>query len=110
MAATTPTSSLPSSPQYSLAVLGTGSDVGKSIIAAGLCRILANANVSVAPFKGQNMSNNAYPALITGTDRYGEIGIAQAIQAKACRQAPRVEVSDPIMVLHRTITIIPLMC
>ena len=76
----------------SLAVLGTGSDVGKSILTAGICRVLRNAGVTVAPFKGQNMSNNAYPAL-TADGTYGEIGIAQAIQAKACRQIPRVEVS-----------------
>ena len=74
-----------------LAVLGTGSDVGKSILTAGLCRILSNAGVAVSPFKGQNMSNNAYPALTPDGD-YGEIGIAQAIQAQACRQVPRVEV------------------
>ena len=94
----------------SLAVLGTGSDVGKSILAAGICRVLSNhhqhqhnhhvvpsataataGKVVVAPFKAQNMSNNAYPALTPQGD-YGEIGIAQAIQARACRQVPRVEV------------------
>ena len=77
----------------SLAVLGTGSDVGKSILAAGLCRILSRhrTDLSVAPFKGQNMSNNAYPALTQQGD-YGEIGIAQAIQARACRHVPVVEV------------------
>lgn len=76
----------------SIAVLGTGSDVGKSILTAGICRIFSNAGVKVAPFKAQNMSNNAHPALDTATGGYGEIGIAQAIQAQACRQVPRVEV------------------
>ena len=48
----------------SLAVLGTMSDAGKSIIAAGLCRVLSNRGIKVAPFKAQNMSNNAAPALM----------------------------------------------
>ena len=49
----------------SLAVLGTGSDVGKTLIASGICRILKNHGIQVAPFKAQNMSNNAEPALIS---------------------------------------------
>lgn len=48
----------------SIAILGTGSDVGKSVITAGICRILSNHGVKVAPFKAQNMSNNAEPALL----------------------------------------------
>eukprot|EP00978_Attheya_sp_CCMP212_P004301 scaffold9421_cov47-Attheya_sp.AAC.2 len=80
----------------SLAVLGTGSDVGKSTIAAGLCRLLANHGVRVAPFKGQNMSNNSQPALRPdGT--YGEIGTAQAIQAEASRIPPRVEMNPVLL-------------
>jgi adenosylcobyric acid synthase len=51
----------------SLAVLGTGSDVGKTVITAGICRILHNHGIKVAPFKAQNMSNNAEPALISST-------------------------------------------
>eukprot|EP00980_Cylindrotheca_fusiformis_P015075 scaffold4157_cov136-Cylindrotheca_fusiformis.AAC.25 len=53
----------------SIAVLGTMSDAGKSIIAAGICRILSNQGVQVAPFKAQNMSNNASPALLPQKDR-----------------------------------------
>lgn len=81
----------------SLAVLGTGSDVGKSTIAAGICRILTNHGLSIAPFKGQNMSNNSRPALLPHGKGYGEIGIAQAIQAEACRILPRVEMNPVLL-------------
>ncbi len=62
---------------------GTGSDVGKSMLAAGLCRALTLRGFKVAPFKPQNMSNNA-----AITQDGGEIGRAQALQARACRLAP----------------------
>lgn len=82
-----------------LAVLGTGSDVGKTLIVCGICRLLSRNGVRVAPFKSQNMSNNASPALITATSSnnntsssWGEIGTAQALQAQACGLVPRVEV------------------
>jgi adenosylcobyric acid synthase len=81
----------------SLAVLGTGSDVGKSTITAGICRVLTNHGLIVAPFKGQNMSNNSKPALLPDGEGYGEIGIAQAIQAEACHMLPRVEMNPVLL-------------
>jgi adenosylcobyric acid synthase len=71
---------------------GTGSDVGKSLIAAGLCRIFANRGLSVLPFKPQNMSNNA-AITVDG----GEIGRAQAMQAKACRVEPVVDMNPVLL-------------
>ncbi len=74
-----------------IAILGTGSDVGKSIVAAGICRYLADKGQHVAPFKAQNMSNNS------GITPEGlEIGRAQIVQAEAARIAPHVHM-NPIL-------------
>jgi adenosylcobyric acid synthase len=77
-------------PGKALAILGTGSDVGKSIIAAGICRLLSRRGVWVAPFKAQNMALNSF------VTRDGEIGRAQALQAEACRIEPTVDM-NPIL-------------
>ncbi|GAM06091.1 cobyric acid synthase [Novosphingobium sp. MBES04] len=70
---------------------GTGSDVGKSVLVAGLCRALSNRGLSVLPFKPQNMSNNA-AVTVDG----GEIGRAQALQALGAR-APLHTDMNPVL-------------
>jgi adenosylcobyric acid synthase len=71
---------------------GTGSDVGKSLIVAGLCRAYVKRGLSVRPFKPQNMSNNA-----AVTADGGEIGRAQALQARACGIAPSVHMNPVLL-------------
>src|SRR6516225_5200704 len=71
---------------------GTGSDVGKSLIVAGLARALTQRGLKVRPFKPQNMSNNA-----AVTADGGEIGRAQALQARAARVAPSVHFNPVLL-------------
>ena len=78
-------------PTKALAILGTGSDVGKSLIVAGICRLLSRKDVRVAPFKAQNMALNSFVTL-----EGGEIGRAQALQAQACGIEPTVDM-NPIL-------------
>jgi len=102
-------------------VAGTASHVGKSTVAAGLCRLLADRGISVAPFKAQNMSNNARavpraPETIdfagddaditasdnadTTADAYGEIGVSQYVQARAAHISPTTD-CNPVLLKPR---------
>jgi adenosylcobyric acid synthase len=80
-------------------VAGTASHVGKSTVVAGLCRRLADAGVSVAPFKAQNMSNNAR-AVVTPDGGWGEVGVSAYVQARAARVAPTTD-HNPVLLKPR---------
>ncbi len=76
----------------SIMIQGAGSNVGKSMIVAGLCRVFARKGLRVRPFKPQNMSNNA-----AVTADGGEIGRAQALQALACGVAPMIDMNPVLL-------------
>ena len=73
-------------------IQGAGSNVGKSLFVAGLARALVNRGLTVRPFKPQNMSNNA-----AVTSDGGEIGRAQALQARAARVAPHTDMNPVLL-------------
>ncbi|MFB6299393.1 MAG: cobyric acid synthase [Halobacteriales archaeon] len=84
---------------HTILVAGTASHVGKSTIVAGLCRRLARQGTAVAPFKAQNMSNNAR-AVLTPDGEWGEIGVSQFVQARAATVTPTTDM-NPVLLKPR---------
>lgn len=78
-------------------VLGCTSDAGKSLVATALCRWFARQGVKVAPFKAQNMSNNARVVAAHGSVPGGEIGVAQWLQARAAGVEPDVRMNPVLL-------------
>lgn len=89
---------MPATKPCAVMIQGTGSNVGKSLLVAGLCRAALRRGLKVAPFKPQNMSNNA-----AVTADGGEIGRAQALQARACGLDP-VSDMNPVLLKPETDT------
>ncbi len=80
-----------------LMLQGTGSDVGKTVLVAGLCRAAMRRGLKVRPFKPQNMSNNAAVADMDGESGGGEIGRGQWLQALACDVRPSVHMNPVLL-------------
>ncbi|WP_416841597.1 cobyric acid synthase [Haloferax sp. DFSO52] len=83
-----------------LLVAGTASHVGKSTVAAGLCRLFSDRGLVVAPFKAQNMSNNARAVAVSDGDGFGEIGVSQYVQARAARVTPVTDHNPVLLKPH----------
>ncbi|ELZ98174.1 cobyric acid synthase [Haloferax mucosum ATCC BAA-1512] len=83
-----------------LLVAGTASHVGKSTVAAGVCRLLATRGFDVAPFKAQNMSNNARAVAAADGHGFGEIGVSQYVQARAAGVVPTTDHNPVLLKPH----------
>ena len=79
-------------PLHPIMLVGTGSDVGKSVLATALCRIFLQDGYQPAPFKAQNMALNSF---VTPDGK--EIGRAQAVQAEACKLPPHTDMNPLLL-------------